>query len=56
MMLQLKKLEGTGKESIIIDSSGLKEIAAISSLLKAGSTWTAYNGIEECRKACGGNG
>ncbi len=34
----------------------LPEIAAVSSGLKALTTYLAWFGIEDCRKACGGNG
>ncbi|CDW85064.1 acyl-coenzyme a oxidase [Stylonychia lemnae] len=34
----------------------ISEIHAASSILKALSTWTCYQGIQECRRACGGLG
>jgi acyl-CoA oxidase len=38
------------------ESGRLAEIHALSSGLKACSTWDCLAGIEECRKACGGHG
>jgi len=38
------------------ESSRLAEVHALSSGLKACSTWDCLAGIEECRKACGGHG
>ena len=38
------------------ESKRLAEIHALSSGLKACSTWDCLSGIEECRKACGGHG
>ena len=38
------------------ESKQLAEIHALSSGLKACSTWDCLAGIEECRKACGGHG
>jgi acyl-CoA oxidase len=38
------------------ESARLAEIHALSSGLKACSTWDCLAGIEECRKACGGHG
>lgn len=37
-------------------STKLAEVHALSSGLKACSTWDCLAGIEECRKACGGHG
>ena len=34
----------------------LAELHAILSMLKAWCTWTSYQGILECRRACGGLG
>lgn len=34
----------------------LAELHAILSMLKATATWTSYQGILECRRACGGLG
>jgi len=38
------------------ESKTLAEVHALSSGLKACSTWDCLAGIEECRKACGGHG
>jgi acyl-CoA oxidase len=38
------------------ESTRLAEVHALSSGLKACSTWDCVAGIEECRKACGGHG
>jgi acyl-CoA oxidase len=38
------------------DVSALPEVHATSSGLKAVTTWVTSNGIEECRKCCGGHG
>ena len=38
------------------ESKRLAEVHALSSGLKACSTWDCLAGIEECRKACGGHG
>jgi acyl-CoA oxidase len=38
------------------ESRRLAEVHALSSGLKACSTWDCLAGIEECRKACGGHG
>jgi len=38
------------------ESRRLAEVHALSSGLKACSTWDSLAGIEECRKACGGHG
>jgi acyl-CoA oxidase len=38
------------------DASALPEVHATSSGLKAYTTWVTSNGIEECRKCCGGHG
>ena len=38
------------------ESRRLAEVHALSSGLKACSTWDCVAGIEECRKACGGHG
>ena len=37
-------------------NSKLSELHALSTGLKAISTWTLFKGINECRKACGGFG
>ena len=34
----------------------LAELHSLSSVLKALASWNAHNGINECRKACGGMG
>ena len=55
MIQKLDNLEGK-EYGLILNSSSLKEIASVSAGLKALATLVASNGIEECRKACGGNG
>ena len=49
-MEMMNELNTTG------ESKRLAEIHALSSGLKACSTWDCLAGIEECRKACGGHG
>ena len=49
-MEMLNDLNTTG------ESKRLAEVHALSSGLKACSTWDCLAGIEECRKACGGHG
>jgi acyl-CoA oxidase len=46
----LSQLESGG------ESKRLSEVHALSSSLKACSTWDCLAGIEECRKTCGGHG
>jgi len=49
-MEMMNELSTTGQ------SKQLAEIHALSSGLKACSTWDCLAGVEECRKACGGHG
>jgi acyl-CoA oxidase len=55
MIEQLAVLEGK-QVGIIKNTELLKEIAATSAGLKSLCTIVATNGIEDCRKCCGGNG
>jgi acyl-CoA oxidase len=55
MMDQIKLLEGK-QPGIIKNTYLLKEVAATSAGLKSLCTLIATNGVEECRKCCGGNG
>ena len=55
MLQRLKSIEGDRIGSIA-DTSDIKEIAATSAGLKSLCTKIATEGIEECRKCCGGNG
>ena len=55
MLDQLKELEGK-QIGIIKNTDLLKELAATSAGLKSLTTIIATNGIEDCRKCCGGNG
>jgi acyl-CoA oxidase len=52
---KLKSLEGSTL-GMISNTNELKEIAALSAGLKALCTIIASEGMEECRKCCGGNG
>eukprot|EP01095_Lingulamoeba_sp_RSL-Kostka_P015360 TRINITY_DN7044_c0_g1_i1.p1 TRINITY_DN7044_c0_g1~~TRINITY_DN7044_c0_g1_i1.p1 ORF type:complete len:430 (+),score=136.83 TRINITY_DN7044_c0_g1_i1:900-2189(+) len=52
---RFQSLEGE-KHGVIVNTSELPEIAATSSGLKAMCTFIASQGIEDCRKCCGGNG
>jgi len=54
MIRRFKDLEGGGDRLGNIEE--LTEIAATSSGLKALCTFLAWQGIEDCRKCCGGNG
>eukprot|EP00005_Dracoamoeba_jomungandri_P012469 CAMPEP_0174275486 /NCGR_PEP_ID=MMETSP0439-20130205/59850_1 /TAXON_ID=0 /ORGANISM="Stereomyxa ramosa, Strain Chinc5" /LENGTH=726 /DNA_ID=CAMNT_0015367591 /DNA_START=8 /DNA_END=2188 /DNA_ORIENTATION=+ len=55
MFDKVKSVEGE-YGSISTDLSDLSEISAMSAGLKAFCTYLAGNGIEDCRKCCGGNG
>ena len=55
MILQVNQLERKNYGTIS-NSNLLKELAATSAGLKSLSTFIATNGIEDCRKCCGGNG
>jgi len=55
MLDQLQELEGK-QVGIIKNTDLLKELAATSAGLKSLTTIIATNGIEDCRKCCGGNG
>jgi acyl-CoA oxidase len=55
MLDQLKALEGK-QVGIITNTDLLKELASTSAGLKSLTTIMATNGIEDCRKCCGGNG
>lgn len=55
MLEQLHELEGK-QIGIIKNTDILKELAATSAGLKSLTTIVATNGIEDCRKCCGGNG
>jgi acyl-CoA oxidase len=55
MIDRFKDLEGSGA-GIIVDTAALPEIAATSAGLKAFCTYLTSQGIEDCRKCCGGNG
>jgi acyl-CoA oxidase len=52
---ELNNVEAS-KSPALTNFKMLKEIAAMSAGLKALSTILASNGLEECRKCCGGNG
>jgi len=49
-------LEGDSQGGLQIDTTELPEIAATSAGLKGLCTFLASQGIEDCRKCCGGNG
>jgi flavocytochrome c len=55
MIDQLELLEGKNV-GIIKNTEILKELAATSAGLKSLTSVVAINGIEDCRKCCGGNG
>jgi acyl-CoA oxidase len=55
MVSQVAQLEGKNYGTIS-NTNILKELAATSAGLKSLSTIIATNGIEDCRKCCGGNG
>jgi len=55
MLDQLQELEGK-QVGIIKNTDLLKELAATSAGLKSLTTIIATNGVEDCRKCCGGNG
>jgi flavocytochrome c len=55
MLEQLGELEGK-QVGIIKNTDLLKELASTSAGLKSLTTIMATNGIEDCRKCCGGNG
>ncbi len=55
MVSKINDLEG-GKVGHIENTKDIKEIAAASAGLKALCTKIAVEGIEDCRKCCGGNG
>jgi acyl-CoA oxidase len=55
MIDQITQLEGK-QLGIIKNTDLLKELAATSAGLKSLTTLLATNGLEECRKCCGGNG
>jgi acyl-CoA oxidase len=55
MVEKFAALEGGGI-GVIVDTSQLGEIAATSAGLKGLCTFLAAQGIEDCRKCCGGNG
>ena len=55
MIEQLSALEGKSV-GIIKNTEILKELAATSAGLKSVTSIMAINGIEDCRKCCGGNG
>lgn len=40
----------------MLQLDGLKELHANSAGLKATATWMAHQGIDECRRCCGGHG
>jgi flavocytochrome c len=55
MIEQLQQLEGK-QIGIIKNTDLLKELAATSAGLKSLTTIIATDGVEDCRKCCGGNG
>jgi flavocytochrome c len=55
MIEQLTAFEGTTL-GVIKNPDVLKELSATSAGLKSLTTWVALNGVEDCRKCCGGNG
>jgi len=57
MIQSFAALEGSSTAtSIISDTKALKEVAATSAGLKGLCTFLVAQGIEDCRKCCGGNG
>jgi acyl-CoA oxidase len=53
----MKKLyDGLGEDLKSQNFELLPEVHATSAGLKAFTTWIAADGIEECRRACGGHG
>lgn len=55
MIEQLQAMEGNSL-GIIKNSDVLKELSTTSAGLKSLTTYIAINGLEDCRKCCGGNG
>jgi len=56
MVERFASLEGEQQGGLQIDTTELPEIAATSAGLKGLCTFLASQGIEDCRKCCGGNG
>eukprot|EP00347_Sterkiella_histriomuscorum_P000459 403375781 len=54
--LAISMWDACQKNILQLKNPFLAEIHAISSVLKAMSSWSAYKGVMECRQACGGNG
>jgi acyl-CoA oxidase len=56
MVERFAALEGDVQGGLSMDTTELPEIAATSAGLKGLCTFLASQGIEDCRKCCGGNG